>query len=151
MGARSKRPTGARDKGHENELQNDDDTTWFGVERDASHQLIFQDYGRFAALMSESQTQELGARYPQLVSFIGQTETGTSTPIKMFIDRLDSASPDHGPRYPTPATSSNNDRLPTTADVHLYTDPLTFTPSRIMSSCLFSGIKGHSGPLFYVP
>lgn len=58
---------------HNNELQLDDDTTWFGVGRDSSNQPILQDYGRFATLMSESQTPELGNRFPQLVSFIGQT------------------------------------------------------------------------------
>jgi hypothetical protein len=64
---------------HEHELQNDDDTTWFGVGRDSNNQSVFQDYGRFATLMSESQTPELGSRYPQLVSFIGQTGMFRST------------------------------------------------------------------------
>jgi len=59
---------------HDNELQNDDETTWFGVGRDASNQPVFQDFGRFATLLSEGQTHDTGSsRYPQLVSFIGQT------------------------------------------------------------------------------
>lgn len=57
----------------DNEHQADEDTTWFGVGRDASNQPVLQDYGRFATLLSESQTQEVGERFPSLVSFIGQT------------------------------------------------------------------------------
>jgi hypothetical protein len=34
---------------------------------------IFEDYGRYAALMAESLTARFPVRYPQLVSFIGQT------------------------------------------------------------------------------
>ncbi|KAI3316635.1 FabD/lysophospholipase-like protein [Xylariaceae sp. AK1471] len=111
---------------HENELQLDDDTTWFGVGRDSSNQAIFQDYGRFATLMSESQTPELGNRYPQLVSFIGQTGAGKSTLIKMLIDRLDMTLLDRDSPFPSPVTSSSNDRVPTTGDVHLYADPLSY-------------------------
>lgn len=33
---------------------------------------------------------------------------------------------DNGSKYPSPATSSNNGRLPTTKDVHLYADPKTY-------------------------
>lgn len=61
------------DADHDRNLELDDDTTWFGVVRDASHQHVFQDYGRFAALMGESQSDYDEDRYPQLVSFIGQT------------------------------------------------------------------------------
>lgn len=57
----------------DSEHQADEDTTWFGVGRDGSNQPVLQDYGRFATLLSEGQTQESGERYPSLVSFIGQT------------------------------------------------------------------------------
>ncbi|KAI1130673.1 hypothetical protein F5Y10DRAFT_263015 [Nemania abortiva] len=69
----------------EKELQNDDDTTWFGVERGSSNQAILQDHGRFITLIAESHKPELGNRYPQLVSLIGQTGAGKSTLIKMPI------------------------------------------------------------------
>ncbi|KAI0888236.1 uncharacterized protein GGS22DRAFT_95044 [Annulohypoxylon maeteangense] len=111
---------------HEQELQSDDDTTWFGVGRDSANQPVFQDHGRFANLMSESQTQDLGNRYPQLVSFIGQTGAGKSTLIKMLIDRLDMRLNDQRTRFPSPVTSSSNDRVPTTGDVHLYADPSSY-------------------------
>ncbi|KAK6850624.1 hypothetical protein PG987_000258 [Apiospora arundinis] len=108
-------------KAHEDQLQQDDDTTWFGIERDSANVATFQDYGRFATLMSESKTPGLndGDRYPQLVSFIGQTGAGKSTIIKMLINHRVSQEP-----FPSPVTSSSdNDRIPTTGDVHLYADP----------------------------
>ena len=51
----------------------DEDTTWFGIEKDGSGAPIFQDCGRYAALMAETKQPNSGVRYPQLVSFVGQT------------------------------------------------------------------------------
>ncbi len=51
----------------------DEDTTWFAVEKDTSGQPIFQDYGRYSVLMTETKQPNAGVRYPQLVSFVGQT------------------------------------------------------------------------------
>ena len=53
----------------------DEDTTWFGIGRNASHDPIFQDYGRYVTIMADSLTADRDVRYPQLVSFIGQTGT----------------------------------------------------------------------------
>jgi hypothetical protein len=58
---------------HEAELLEDQDTTWFGFGRDASNHPQLYDYGRFAAIMNETQNDETGERYPQLASFIGET------------------------------------------------------------------------------
>lgn len=58
---------------HQNLHRSDEDTTWFGIARDAANLPIFQDYGRYNTIMLESQTAENNVRYPQLVSFIGQT------------------------------------------------------------------------------
>lgn len=51
----------------------DEDTTWFAVEKDPSGQPMFHDYGRYPALMAETKQPNSGVRYPQLVSFVGQT------------------------------------------------------------------------------
>jgi hypothetical protein len=51
----------------------DEDTTWFGIEKDVGGQPIFQDHGRYAALMAETKQPGTSVRYPQLVSFVGQT------------------------------------------------------------------------------
>ncbi|OTA56311.1 FabD/lysophospholipase-like protein [Hypoxylon sp. EC38] len=109
---------------HEVELARDQETTWFGFGRDSSGHPIFQDYGRLAAIMSESHVVGTTDRYPQLVSFIGETGAGKSTLIKLLIDRQDLHSPETS-NYHTPVTSSSNDYIPTTADVHLYTEPST--------------------------
>jgi hypothetical protein len=55
------------------EHKNDEDTTWFGIARDPANLPIFQDYGRYAKIMAESQTVEVNIRTPQLISFVGQT------------------------------------------------------------------------------
>lgn len=68
------------------EHQADEDITWFGVGRDASNQPVLQDYGRFATLVSESQPEEPVNRYPQLVSFIGQTGKSTIRPRLSCLD-----------------------------------------------------------------
>ncbi|KAK2606241.1 hypothetical protein QQS21_003289 [Conoideocrella luteorostrata] len=124
---------------HEKSLELDDDTTWFGVVRDLSQQQVFQDYGRFAALMSESQSEETQDRFPQLVSFIGQTGAGKSTLIKILIERAQAES---RIKLPSPVTSSANDRLPTTGDVHLYGEPSSFHSPIPM---LFADCEGLNG------
>jgi len=58
--------------------RSDENTTWFGIARDSANLPIFQDYERYATIMAQSRTTEVNVRYPQLVSFIGQT--GERTP-----------------------------------------------------------------------
>lgn len=58
--------------------KSDEETIWFGVARDSANLPIFQDYGRYATIMAESQTGQ-NPRYPQLVSFVGQTGMQLST------------------------------------------------------------------------
>lgn len=53
--------------------QEDESTTWFGIEKDLNGPPIFQDHGRFAALMADTKQPNAGVRYPQLVSFVGET------------------------------------------------------------------------------
>lgn len=53
--------------------RNDEDTTWFGIARDSANMPIFQDYERYSKIMVSSRTTGIKVRYPQLVSFIGQT------------------------------------------------------------------------------
>jgi len=55
----------------------DENTTWFGIIREDGELPIFQDYGRYATLMSDTGPQgnleHHETRYPGLVSFVGQT------------------------------------------------------------------------------
>ncbi|KAI0966660.1 hypothetical protein F4678DRAFT_475768 [Xylaria arbuscula] len=116
---------------HEAELLEDQDTTWFGYGRDASnHPQLYETY-----------TEETGERYPQLASFIGETGAGKSTLIKLLIDRQDLVTPE-GSKYYSPVTSSNQDRIATTGDVHLYADPSTLHATNPL---LFVDCEGLSG------
>ena len=53
--------------------RDDEDTTWFGIGHSRTGEPIFEDYGLYATLMVESLSEARTVRYPQLVSFIGQT------------------------------------------------------------------------------
>lgn len=64
--------------------KNDEDTTWFGVTREEAELPCFQDYGRYASIMTDTldEASHNGAdwtpgvrdhRFPSLVSFVGQT------------------------------------------------------------------------------
>ncbi|KAE9377253.1 hypothetical protein N431DRAFT_542623 [Stipitochalara longipes BDJ] len=96
--------------------EDDAGSKWFGVERSdhphpvtGLHQPVFRNYGRYATLMAESRPSNGCTRYPQLVSFIGQTSNGDSTSD-----------------FPSPVVgASRHDNLPTSGDVHLYADPST--------------------------
>lgn len=104
-------------------------TKWFGVSRDLTGRPSFEDYGRYATLMSSiSPIESLGNRYPQLVSFIGVTNAGKSTLIKMLVNHETEGRNDKSvsSMFPSPIVGSVvNDTLPTSGDVHLYADPAT--------------------------
>ncbi|KAK3718358.1 hypothetical protein LTR37_005171 [Vermiconidia calcicola] len=120
-------------------------TKWFGVSRDLTGRPSLDDYGRYATLMGSLQPMNSSkCRYPQLVSFIGVTNAGKSTVIKMLVNHMQHnrvASRD----FPTPVVGSvTNDQVsvilfqepllsslmclaqvPTSGDVHLYADQST--------------------------
>lgn len=51
----------------------DENTTWFGVARNEMDDIIFQDCGRYAALMASCSSSRKDHQHPTLVSFVGQT------------------------------------------------------------------------------
>lgn len=65
---------------------------------------------------------------------------GKSTLIKMLIDRLDKN--EGSSKFPSPVTSSNNDRVPTTGDVHLYADPESYNSK---TPILYADCEGLDG------
>ncbi|KAL8906193.1 MAG: hypothetical protein Q9171_006376 [Xanthocarpia ochracea] len=68
--------------------RDDEDTTWFGIGRDHVDGPVFEDYGRFAALMQDSLPRPGAVRHPQLISFIGQTDPDSyqSTTPMLYAD-----------------------------------------------------------------
>lgn len=121
----------------------DEDTTWFGVTRDAYNRPFFQDQGRYASVMAESNTGEHQSRYPQLVSFIGQTGAGKSTLIKMLIDQQARIHGSPEGRFPSPVVGSMaHSNVPTSGDVHLYSDPGTHRSGFPMLLADCEGLEG---------
>jgi len=121
----------------------DEDTTWFGIARDAGNMPIFQDYGRYAALMASSASGESRTRFPRLVSFIGQTGAGKSTLVKMLIEREADRRTGSSSPFPSPVVgSARNEKLPTSGDVHLYADPESYFESCPMLYADCEGLEG---------
>ena len=121
----------------------DEDTTWFGLARDNQNRPVFQDYGRYSAIMADSSGGEHKHRYPQLVSFIGQTGAGKSTLIKMLIDQQERKLLPRDWSLPSPvAGSHSNGSVPTSGDVHLYSDPSTYAAEFPMLYADCEGLEG---------
>ncbi|KAF2735254.1 FabD/lysophospholipase-like protein [Polyplosphaeria fusca] len=109
------------------QLHNSDmDMTWFGIVKDSNGKPSFIDYDVYSTLMGHAPSAA-GRQNPQIVSFIGQTNAGKSTLIKMLIDLTQQT---HTGKFPSPVVGSPlYDRMPTSADVHLYADPETYNSS----------------------
>lgn len=122
----------------------DEDTTWFGIARDSDNQPIFQDYGRYATIIANSSTGEFKVRYPQLISFIGQTGAGKSTLVKMLIDQQERiVRPHHTAAFASPVVGSvRNENVPTSGDVHLYGDPKTYLGQNPVLYADCEGLEG---------
>ncbi|KAL8968226.1 MAG: hypothetical protein Q9183_002563 [Haloplaca sp. 2 TL-2023] len=126
--------------------QEDEDTTWFGIGRDNADEPVFEDYGRFAALMQDSLPRPGAIRHPQLVSFIGQTGAGKSTVVKMLINHQDlKTNQTLRSRFPAPLPGSVNDNVPVSANVHLYADPDSYHSDTPMLYADCEGLEGGEG------
>lgn len=70
----------------------DENTTWFGIIREKGEMPLFQDYGRYAQIMSDITSRDAhGApetRYPGMVSFVGQTGTACCIKLAITINQL---------------------------------------------------------------
>lgn len=120
----------------------DEDTTWFGIAREEGNS-IFQDYGRYANIMADSTTGAHKLRYPQLVSFIGQTGAGKSTLVKMLIDQEERRSNQSSGLFASPVVGSiRTENVPTSGDVHLYGDPRSYYSE---SPLLYADCEGLEG------
>ncbi|KAI0868821.1 hypothetical protein GGS24DRAFT_494248 [Hypoxylon argillaceum] len=133
--------------------RDDEETTWFAVKRDSSSKPeILYDSGRYASLVANGSTAGSHlVRFPALVSFIGQTGAGKSTLIKILIERklhdnlveggIDAASCRE--IFPAPVVGSfENSNVPTSGDVHLYADPLSYFEERPIFYVDSEGLEG---------
>jgi energy-coupling factor transporter ATP-binding protein EcfA2 len=122
----------------------DEDSTWFGVDRDEYGGPVFRDYGQYATLIGETASAGFRARYPRLVSFVGQTGSGKSTLVKTLVDQqARDVDQSWQSTYPSPVVGSpTNDYTPTSADVHLYVDPATCTSQFPMLYADCEGLDG---------
>ena len=125
--------------------QQDEKAKWFAVVRDNASQIIFEDYGRYAALISDiARSSDIENRYPKMVSFVGVTNAGKSTLINMLVQRtLVGENQRPTTDFPSPVVGCvADDSLATSGDVHLYADPAShLTPLPI----LFADCEGFEG------
>ncbi|EKJ74391.1 hypothetical protein FPSE_05462 [Fusarium pseudograminearum CS3096] len=119
---------------------NDINTTWFGVTKEYDQPYLHYS-NRLVDILRESQVGAFAERFPQLVSFVGQTGAGKSTVIKMLIDRLQ-AGLESSRNIPAPVPGLVGDNVPTTGDVHLYEDPGTY---HAQSPFLYADCEGMTG------
>jgi energy-coupling factor transporter ATP-binding protein EcfA2 len=121
----------------------DESTTWFGLTRDEDDRVSLQDFGRYAAIMADSNPGTNQLRYPQLVSFIGQTGAGKSTLIRMLIKQQETIQRKHGSKFSSPVVGSPaHGNVPTSRDVHLYSDPKTYSSEYPMLLADCEGLEG---------
>lgn len=117
----------------------DEKTTWFGIGKERRGLAFLTDGGIYQSLMARSHVDGV-TKYPQLVSFIGETNAGKSTLIKMLIELAGRRkNPNSEFSSPSPIVASRQDTMATSVDVHLYPDPETFLESR---SILYADCEG---------
>lgn len=117
--------------------RSDENTTWFGVGKNEMEELIFEDCGRYARIMADCPSGRRSSQYPALVSFVGQTGAGKSTLIKMLIELTSNTR-----QGPVPVVGSVNHSVPTSGDVHLYSDPSTYNSDYPILYADCEGLEG---------
>ncbi|CEI60194.1 hypothetical protein FVEN_g6376 [Fusarium venenatum] len=119
---------------------NDINTTWFGITKEYGQPYLHYS-NRLVDILRESQIGAFTERFPQLVSFVGQTGAGKSTVIKMLIDRQQ-AKQVNSSDILAPVPGLVGDNVATTGDVHLYEDPGTY---HAQSPFLYADCEGMTG------
>lgn len=123
--------------------QKDDLTRWFGVRSDEHNNMWLEDHGRFDALM-DAMAENSGrhvTRCPQLVGFMGPTNGGKSTLVKLLIESSKKTDQTYEDASPV-VGSAAYDCIPTSGDVHLYADPASITSERPL---LIADCEGFDG------
>ena len=128
-----------------------------GIDRENRHgePLIFHDTGRYAELMASTKDErrpdrlslnydwahsnQRDKRTPSLVSFVGQSGAGKSTLINLLIAFKGGA---NKTQLPSPVVGMTGKDLPTSEDVHLYSDPYTYFLDNPMLYADCEGLDG---------
>jgi len=129
--------------------------SFLGIDRPLGNDqaLVFRDHGRYLSLMcddglaskyasalnDDSSSFVESAKYPSLVSFVGQTGGGKSTLIRLIIQLQ---SNEVAGQHKSPVVGSIGQDLPTSEDVHLYLDPISSTSRHPI---LFADCEGFDG------
>ena len=123
--------------------QKDRQSKWFGVVRDRFGKPVLEDYGRYdilsAASMSKSGRDQ--PRFPQLVSFIGVTNSGKSAVVNLLISLAEEQHTSDG--FPAPVVGAiANESVPTSDGVSMYADPATNESSQPIMYIDCEGFEG---------
>jgi energy-coupling factor transporter ATP-binding protein EcfA2 len=93
--------------------------------------------------MAESNRGEHKLRFPELVSFIGQTGAGKSTIVKLLIDQQERQFKPERMSFSSPVVGSiRSEHVPTSGNVHLYSDPRTYFDEYPMLYADCEGLEG---------
>jgi patatin-like phospholipase/acyl hydrolase len=122
----------------------DGNSFWFGAFYDQYGDPYLTDGSIYSSLISQAGHSEGGHKYPQLVSFIGQTNAGKSTLLKMLIDQEERKLwPDDQSTFPSPVVgSASHEYQPTSANVHLYADPRSISDTSCSMPLFFADCEG---------
>ncbi|KAF8847153.1 hypothetical protein BDZ45DRAFT_811773 [Acephala macrosclerotiorum] len=125
----------------------DVETTWFGIGIHRNVEPFLTDGGIYNTLIAQCPSQN-STKHPQLVSFIGHTNAGKSTLIKMLIDCAETHSSSETQSYfPTPVVGSSiHGSRPTSGDVHLYADPKKYSSPRPLFYADAEGLDAGAEP-----
>ena len=125
---------------HVKQHQNDDSTTWFGVQTDHSNELNFHDWGRYEEFLTQSRFSNKACQFPSLITFAGPTGAGKSTIVKALV-QLFRQSDREEPQTPVVGLVETQ-TVPTSGEVHLYWDSWTLRGPRPL---LFADCEGLGG------
>lgn len=104
----------------------DRQSKWFGVVRDRYGKPVLEDYGRYDTLAAQSisKSGRDQLRFPQLVSFIGVTNSGKSALVNLLISLVKGQH--ESDEFPAPVVGAiANESVPTSDGVSIYSDPAT--------------------------
>ncbi|KAF2158446.1 hypothetical protein M409DRAFT_31046 [Zasmidium cellare ATCC 36951] len=123
--------------------EDDKFSKWLALVRDDSR-FYLEEYDRISQLLPSKHQLAVHSRLrPQIISFVGVTNAGKSTIVKLLIHSGAGVGGPSAGSFASPvAGGPSHDTQPTTGDVHLYADPAT---SETTLPMLFADCEGFEG------